>query len=92
MADLTKAEIKRNLTNLQTKMETNPRARAAFLKDPAATLKGTGVTLSPQRVREINAFVEKQIKTPGAKVSAPRIRQGATVNDVEVNLIISVKF
>jgi len=92
MADLTKAQVKKNLVDLQKRIETNPRARASFLKDPAAALGRTGLALSAERARAINTFVEKQTQTPGARVSGAAIRPSGAANEVEVTVSVGVKF
>jgi hypothetical protein len=92
MADLTKTQVKQNLAGLQAKIAESPRARAAFLKDPAAALNRTGLALAPERAKAINSFVEKQLRTPGAKVSGAAIRPVGAANEVEVTVSVGVKF
>jgi hypothetical protein len=87
-----KAQVKKNLADLQKKINTTPRARTAFLKNPAAALRRAGVDLSPERVRSINAFVDKQIKTPGARVAGAGIRPSGAADGVEVVVSVGVKF
>ena len=92
MADLSRAQVKRNLTELQSKIQADSRARSSFLKDPVAALGGAGLQLSEERAGAIRAFVEKQTKTPGAKVSGAAIRPVGAANDVEVTVSVGVKF
>ena len=88
----TKAEVKKNLAAMEKRINTDARARASFLKDPAAALGKTGLELSPQRARAINAFVDKQIKAPGARVSGAGIRPTGAADGVEVVVSVGVKF
>jgi hypothetical protein len=60
------------------------------LKDPAAVLAGTGLSLSPERARAINGFVDKQLKMPGANVSGAAIKVSGTGDVTEVSLIQAV--
>ena len=91
MPNLTKPQVIQNLNSLQFKIANDARTRADFLKDPAAVLAETGLSLSSDRARAINGFVDKQLKTPGAIVSGAAIT-GTGAGDVnEVSLIISVK-
>ena len=92
MADPTKAQVKKNIDALQKRIETDSRARNAFLKDPAATLEKAGVPLSADRAKAISAFVDKQLKTPGARVSGAAIRGGGAAAQVEVTVSVGVKF
>ena len=92
MADLTKAQVKKNIEALQKRIAKDPRARGAFLKEPAATLERAGVSLSADRAKAISSFVEKQLRTPGAKVSGAAIRPAGAANEVEVTVSVGVKF
>ena len=91
MPNLPQAEVIQNLNALQFKIANDARARADFLKDPAAVLAATGLVLSPERARAINGFVDKQLKTPGANVSGAAIKLSGTGDVTEVSLIQAVK-
>jgi hypothetical protein len=90
MPNLTKAQVIQNLNTLQFKIANDARTRADFLKDPAAILAGTGLSLSPERARAINGFVDKQLKMPGANVSGAAIKVNGTGDVTEVSLIQAV--
>ena len=91
MPDVTKAQVIQNLNALQFKIANDARTRAEFLKDPAAALAETGLSLSPERARTINGFVDKQLKMPGANVSGAAIKVNGTGDVTEVSLIQAVK-
>jgi len=90
MPDLTQAQVTQNLNTLQFRIANDARTRADFLKDPAAVLSGTGLVLSPERARAINAFVDKQLKMPGANVSGAAIKVSGTGDVTEVSVIQAV--
>jgi hypothetical protein len=92
MAKQSNTEVKQNLKALQDRISKSAQARAAFLKDPAAALSKTGMELTAARAKSINGFVEKQLRTPGAKVSGAAIRPLGAANDVEVTVSVGVKF
>lgn len=92
MADLTKAQVKKNIDALQKRIDTDTRARNAFVKDPAGTLEKAGVPLSAARAKAISAFVDKQLKTPGARVSGAGVRGLGAAAEVEVTVSVGVKF
>jgi hypothetical protein len=92
MADLTRAQVKKNIGALQKRIATDPRARNAFLKDPATTLEKAGVPVSADRARAISGFVDKQLRTPGARVSGAAVRPAGLANQVEVTVSVGVKF
>jgi hypothetical protein len=92
MPNLTKTQVKQNLLSLQSKIEQNTSARTSFLKDPAAALNTAGVALTAERAKAINSFVDKQLKTPGARVSGASIRPSGAKNEVEVTVSVGVKF
>lgn len=91
MPNLTKAQVIQNLNALQFKITNDARARAEFLKDPAAVLAGTGLSLSSERAKAINGFVDKQLKTPGTNVSGAAIKVSGAGDVTEVSLIQAIK-
>ena len=91
MPNLTQAQVIQNLSSLQFKIANDARTRADFLKDPAAVLAATGLSLSPERARAINGFVDKQLKMLGASVSGAAIKVSGTGDVTEVSLIQAVK-
>lgn len=91
MPDLTKTQVVQNLNALQFKIANDARTRADFLKDPAAVLAETGMSLSPDRARTINGLVDKQLKAPGAVVSGAAIKLTGTGDVNEVSLVIAIK-
>ena len=91
MPNLTKAQVIQNLNSLQFKIANDARTRAAFLKDPAAVLAATGLSLSPERAKAINGFVDKQLKMPGVNVSGAAIKVSGAGDVTEVSLIQAVK-
>lgn len=91
MPNLTQAQVMQNLNSLQFKIEHDARTRADFLRDPAAVLAGTGLVLSPERARTLNAFVNKQVNTPGAMISGAAIKLTGAGDVSEVSLIQAVK-
>jgi hypothetical protein len=91
MPNLTNAQVIQNLSALQFKIANDTRTRADFLKDPAAVLAATGLSLSPERARSINGFVTNQLKTPGANVSGAAIKVIGAGDVIEVSLIQAIK-
>ena len=91
MPNLTKPQVIQNLNSLQFKIANDAHTRADFLKDPAAVLAETGLSLSSERARAINGFVDKQLKTPGATVSGAAIKVTGSGDVNEINLIIAIK-
>jgi hypothetical protein len=92
MADLTRAQVKKNIEALQKRIAKDARARNSFLKDPAATLEKAGVALSADRAKALSSFVDKQLRIPGARVSGAAIRPSGAANEVEVTVSVGVKF
>ena len=91
MPNFTQAQVIQNLNSLQFKIEHDARARAEFLKDPAALLDGTGLVLSSERARALKSFVDKQVNTPGAMVSGAAIKLTGVGDVSEVKLVIAIK-
>ena len=89
MPNFTKAQVIQNLNSLQFKIASDVRTRADFLKDPAATGRNW-LSLSPERARAINGFVDKQLKMPGANVSGAAIKVNGIGDVTEVSLIQAV--
>jgi hypothetical protein len=92
MSELTRAEIVRNLSTLQKKMNTSPAARTAFLKNPETVLAKQGVTLSPERARKLNSFINQQVQIPQGKVTGASIRPLGAAAKTEVEVTVKVKF
>ena len=91
MSNFTQAQVIQNLNSLQFKIEHDARARAEFLRDPAATLAGTGLVLSSERARGLKGFVDKQVNTPGAMISGAAIKLTGAGDVSEINLVIAIK-
>ncbi len=91
MPNVTKAQVIQNLNALQFKIANDARTRADFLKDPAAVLAETGLSLSPERARAIDGFVDKQLKMTGANVSGAALKVSGAGDVTELSLVIAIK-
>lgn len=91
MPNVTKAQVIQNLNALQFKIANDARTRADFLKDPAEVLAETGLSLSPERARAINGFVDKQLKMTGANVSGAALKVSGAGDVTELSLVIAIK-
>ena len=87
-----KSQVSTKLKELQTRLETNPRARSTFLADPAGALAKQGVNLPPERAKSLKNFIDKQIAIPNSRVVGATIRPGANPLATEVEVSVKVKF
>jgi hypothetical protein len=55
--ELTKAQLKQNLERLQKRIAENPRARSAFLRDPAAALGNAGLSVTASRLSLVGQLI-----------------------------------
>lgn len=90
MASHPKSQVLSNLRKLQKRLDTNTRARSAFLADPAAVLVRQGVDLSPQRAESLKSFINKQLAIPNSRVLGATIRPGGDPLKTEVSVSVSV--
>lgn len=87
-----KSKVTANLKELQTRLETNPRARSTFFADPAGALAKQGVNLPPERAKSLKSFIDKQLAIPNSRVVGATIRPGADALKTEVEVSVKVKF
>jgi hypothetical protein len=92
MSPISKTALQSNLRGLQSRLNTSPQARRAFLSDPARVLQREGVTLSPERARNLKTFLDKQTKVPKGTVTGAAVRPGGSPLATEVEVTVKVKF
>ena len=74
-----------DLSNIEQKLNSDPKLKQQFLHDPVGVLKAEGVHLSPH--------LEQQIKSEVAKATGPQAAApGATASRVEVSIGITIRF
>ena len=69
-------KAKTDLKDLEKRLNDDPKLAEKFLKNPVATLKAEGITLSPEMARDLNSFIETSqttTKPKAGELARPRI-------------------
>lgn len=76
-----------DLKDLEKRLNEDPKLAEKFIKNPVATLKSEGITLSPAMARDLNSFIETS-QTP---TKAKAAKRGTVLAAPNISIMISIK-